>query len=334
MGVAAHLKEAAFRAAGRGLRIAVSARALDRIQGGKPRLQILVYHRVLPDEDPFAMSAVTCASFARQMALLRSRFHPLSLSEAADRLEAGDLRPGSVCVTFDDGYADNCRHAWPILRKYGIPATIYLATGLIGTGVVSWYDGVLALMRSSRTERLDYEPAGLRDVPIAQAGLRAAAAFKLLEWLKRFPPAERDAHIAALTLVLGQADAEKAMLDWDQVRSMHVGGISFGAHTVTHPILSLIGAREAEAEIAASRDAIQERLQAPVRHFAYPNGKREDYNSGTVEILGRLGFRTAVTTEQGVNDADTDRLQWKRRQPWETSVNSLYFRMLSERAAA
>lgn len=334
MGVAAHLKEAAFRAAGRGLKAVVSARALDRIQGRKPRLQILVYHRVLPGNDPFAMSAVSCEAFARQMALLRSRFHPIPLSEAADRLEAGDLRPGSVCVTFDDGYADNCRHAWPILREYGIPATIYLATGLIGTGTVSWYDGVLALMRAPRAERLDYEPAGLRGVPIAQAGLRAAAAFKLLEWLKRFPPAERDAHIAALERVLGRADAEKAMLDWDQVRSMHAAGIAFGAHTVTHPILSLIGAREAEAEIAASRAAIEERLQAPVRHFAYPNGKREDYNADTVGILGRLGFRTAVTTEPGVNDAGTDRLQWKRRQPWEASVHSLYFRMLHERSAA
>ncbi len=334
MGITRELRAAALRAAGMGLRATVSARALDRMRGGKPRLQILIYHRVLPREDPFAMSAISTAAFERQMAMLRGRFHPLSLSEAAERLDAGDLRPGSVCVTFDDGYADNCRHAWPIMRKYGIPATIFLATGLIGTGAVSWYDGVLALMRSTRMQRLDYEPAGLRAVDIASEGLRAPAAFRLLEWLKNFPPAERDAHIAALARALGDASAEKEMLDWDQVRSMHAAGISFGAHTVTHPILSLLGAREAEAEIAASRAAIQDRLQAPVDHFAYPNGKREDYNRETVEILGRLGFRLAVTTEPGVNDAATDRFQWKRRQPWEADLDSLYFRMLAERAVA
>jgi peptidoglycan/xylan/chitin deacetylase (PgdA/CDA1 family) len=351
MSLTSTLKETGFRALGRvcraaspgtGLGAGVDGLSLRKspfpllVGNGKPRFQILVYHRVLPDDDAFAMSPVSSSAFDAQMALLRKRFRVVSLDQLGAELDDGGPKPGTVCVTFDDGYRDNHDHALPILKKHGIPATIYLATGLIGTGESSWYDKVLAVFRETRAARLEYEPAGFRAVPMADARARSALAHRLLEWLKAFPPAERDAHIRDVAAALGcGADAgSKAMLDWDLVRSMHAQGVAFGAHTVNHPILSRVAPDEMGAEIAGSKAAIENSIQHPVRHFAYPNGKRGDYNETTIAHLKRQGFVSAVTTNAGVNGPDQSRFEWLRRQPWENSVDSLYFRMLLERLTA
>lgn len=335
MGIKSKIKEIGFQACGRTLRLAPSgrwARAVDRA----PKFQILVYHRVLPDHDPFAMSPVSTSAFDAQMGLLRKCFRVVSLDQLVGELDAGELKPGTVCVTFDDGYRDNHDHALPILKKHGIPATIYLATGLIGTGESSWYDKVLAVFRDTRAVTLEYAPAGFRAVAMPDATARSAAAHRLLEWLKGFPPQERDAHIGGVAEALGcgKDAASRAMLDWDLVRAMHAQGVVFGAHTVNHPILSRVPAEEMGAEIAGSKAAIENALQHPVRHFAYPNGKRGDYNDATIAHLKNQGFVTAMTTNAGVNGPETGRFEWLRRQPWENSVDSLYFRMLLERLTA
>jgi peptidoglycan/xylan/chitin deacetylase (PgdA/CDA1 family) len=334
MGISGAVKDGVYGSAGRMLRTVLSAPTLDRLSRRKSLFQILVYHRVLPKADPFAMSPVTSEAFDRQMALLRSRFRPASLDQLLLEMEQGDVKPGTVCVTFDDGYADNCEHAWPVLQKYGIPATIYLATGLIGTGKAAWYDQVLAIMRETKAPRLDWEPAGFNAVNLVHPTDRAAFSFRLLEWLKGFSPQERDAHMEVLAKKLGPANAGKAMLTWDQVKSMVGKGIVFGAHTENHPILSKVSPTEMATEIVTSKSAIENQLQIPVRHFAYPNGKSGDYNAHTMDILKQSDFFTAVTTEPGVNDKATDRFQWKRRQPWEADVNSLYLRMAGERITA
>jgi peptidoglycan/xylan/chitin deacetylase (PgdA/CDA1 family) len=349
MSLASTLKEQGFRAMGRACRLAapglgagVDGLSLRRRpfpslgSNALPRFQILVYHRVLPDEDPFAMSPVSASAFDGQMALLRRCFRVISLDRLLEELDGGGPEPGTVCVTFDDGYRDNHDHALPILKKHGIPATIYLATGLIGTGESSWYDKVLAVFRDTRSARLEYGPAGIRAAPLSTVAERMAAAHRLLEWLKGFPPADRDGHIRAVAAALGcdTGAASRAMLDWDQVRSMHAQGVCFGAHTVNHPILSRVTPGEMDDEIAGSKAAIENALQSPVRHFAYPNGRRGDYNETTIGLLKRRGFVSAMTTNPGVNGPGQDRFEWLRRQPWENSVDSLYFRMLLERLTA
>src|SRR5262249_48029078 len=132
------------------------------------------------------------------------------------------------------------------------------------------------------------------------------------------PPAERDVasdEIArALKVVL---DGAPRMLRWAQVREMHGDGIEFGAHTVNHPILSSLRPEAAFNEIAHSKRVIEETLQAPVRHFAYPNGTAEDFDRGTEELVARAGFTSAVSTIFGVNTSTTNRYALRRGGPWE-----------------
>jgi peptidoglycan/xylan/chitin deacetylase (PgdA/CDA1 family) len=338
MGLASAVKDLGFRAGGKAIRFPALGRGLARwADRAAPKFQILVYHRVLPVSDPFVISMVTVDLFARQMRLLKECYRPVSLDTLIEELDGGRVPPGTVAVTFDDGYRDNYEHAWPVLKACGVPATVYVATGLTGTRRTSWYDQVLSALRAPGPGRFSFEPAGVRDADISGAEKRAAVAYGLLEWLKGFPPAARDAQVAALLAALGKPPEpeDRLMLDWDEIRAMRASRlIAFGAHTVHHPILSHLPEAEMESEIAGSQRALENALQEPIRHFAYPNGKPGDYTAATQAALKRLGFVSAVTTSPGVNGRETDRFGWLRRQPWENDADGFAFRFAMERLTA
>ena len=103
-----------------------------------------------------------------------------------------------------------------------------------------------------------------------------------------------------------------SMLNWEQVQTMHREGITFGSHTVTHPILSRISLAEAREEIVRSKTTIEGHLDCAVDLFAYPAGTARDYTEEIKKLLWNLGFKAAVTTVFGSNTATTDRLELRR----------------------
>ena len=105
------------------------------------------------------------------------------------------------------------------------------------------------------------------------------------------------------------------MLSWDEVRQMYKQHISFGAHTVTHPVLSKLSDTKLAAEITGSKNKIEEKLNAPVQHFAYPFGQPSDVGAGVKEAVRRAGFATAVTTVWGFNRPGDDLYDLKRFSP-------------------
>jgi hypothetical protein len=111
-------------------------------------LQILAYHRVNEEEDPF-FPALTTAVFEQHMEYLASHFRVLPLVEAVTRLQTGDIPDNAVVVTFDDGYRDNYQYAFPILQQLSIPATVFLSTAVIGTKTVLWHDRVFSAFRET-----------------------------------------------------------------------------------------------------------------------------------------------------------------------------------------
>jgi peptidoglycan/xylan/chitin deacetylase (PgdA/CDA1 family) len=102
------------------------------------------------------------------------------------------------------------------------------------------------------------------------------------------------------------------MLSWEEVRRMNKAGITFGAHTVTHPVLAGIPLERIEAEVSGSKKTIEQRLQAPARHFAYPFGKPSDVGPLAKQVVQNAGFETAVTTVIGLNGPEEDRFELKR----------------------
>ncbi|MBW8886710.1 MAG: polysaccharide deacetylase family protein [Fibrobacteres bacterium] len=301
-----------------------------------PKFQILIYHRVVPETDPFAITPCPTADFRAQMRVLHDYFHVVPLREMVTALTEGRSIPGAVAITFDDGYRDNHDHAFPILREFGLPATIFLATDFIGTGAVPWHDRVLADFRDATAARFAFPDAGIAEMDFTDRSARCDAAFRVLGWLKRFTPSEREVQIARLKGKCAPlpADGPPLMLDWDQVRTMRANGIAFGAHTMSHPIISRLPAAEMEKEIQGSKAVIERELGEKIDLFAYPNGQPGDYNEVSRDLVRQGGFACALTTSSGVVIGGQDPYALLRRQVWDPDVDGFFFRMLAERLAA
>jgi peptidoglycan/xylan/chitin deacetylase (PgdA/CDA1 family) len=322
---------AAFQAAGgaRLLRAASNRWALDSDRGGlrlkrrsAPPFLVLIYHRVLPEPGPFMLDAIRPERFDRQMKHLAAAYRPLPLDELIERSRSGTVPKGAVAVTFDDGYADNFEHAFPILKRHGIPATVFLVTGCVGTGRIPWHDQVLLAFAATRRGEIHLPgvPAGAPPVPLETVDERRGAAFRALASLKAMPDTERLSAIEALRAETGGGDPaaeSRLMLDWDRVRVMRRAGIRFGSHTETHPILSRVTSERAREEVTRSKREIERALEEEITLFAYPNGRAEDYTDETVALLREAGYRAAVTTNFGVNETGDDPFRWRRGTPWE-----------------
>lgn len=286
-----------------------------------PPFLILIYHRVHPNPGPFMIDPVPPDRFERQMRHLARAYRPLPLAELLERSRAGVVPEGAVAVTFDDGYADNAEYAAPILARHGIPATVFLVTGCIGTGRIPWHDEVLLAFAAARggSIKIPGQPADAPPLPLETEAERHRAAFLALGALKPMHEAERLAGVRAIQETLGPGDpgaAASLMLDWGRVRAMRGSGIAFGSHTETHPILSRVAPERAREEVMRSKRTIEKELGEEAAFFAYPNGRVEDYDEGAVQALRDAGYRGALTTSFGPNEAGEDPFRWRRAAAW------------------
>jgi hypothetical protein len=193
-------------------------------------LVVITYHGVLPtadDRDHFLCgNFVACSAFEWQMARVRRYYTPVSLSQVVRALENGEPLPErALAVTFDDGFANNYRFAGPILRTYGIPATVFLATGHLDVpGAQLWTERVKRAVFLSTLERLPAVLPELAELPLGSDGQRADSARKVLGRMKRMPPADRDRALAELERVCGrppllEGDRDRYdFLTWEEVR--------------------------------------------------------------------------------------------------------------------
>lgn len=282
----------------------------------KQRLSILIYHRVLPVRDPMRPGEPTALEFDAQMRILRQYFHPLPLVEAVERLQTGTLPDSAVCVTFDDGYADNEIHARPVLGKYRIPATVFVSTGFLNGGRM-WNDTVIEVIRGCKDSAMDLRELGLGCYPMDTIEQRLEAVDTILRQIKHLDPGARISRVNDIAK-RGRELPDDFMLTDDQVRSLAHNGVSIGAHTVNHPILSSIPADIARREIGDSKLYLERVIQEPIDVFAYPNGRPElDYGIEHRNLVSELGFRAAVSTHWGVGTSQSDRYQLPRFTPWD-----------------
>ncbi len=264
------------------------------------RFLVLGYHRVNDDGHPF-FPGTPLGLFRRQMEALRRHFAVSPLQELWEKSRRGDLPENGVAITFDDGYRDNYTNAFPILRELGLPATIFLTTDALDRGTLLWHDRVFDAFHRTR-----------------KAEARATFVAELAR-LRRMPPDERDRRIAELLVELGiEPGAPRGWekLTWQQVREMARGGISFGAHTLDHPILTFVPEEEARRQIRESKERIEKELGSKVTLFAYPNGGACDFNRSTERIVEEEGFSLAVTTVRGANDESTNPFALHRTGMW------------------
>ena len=294
--------------------------------GAHARLNVLIFHRVLPQPDPLFPDEVDARRFDELLGWARSWFNVLPLDEAIARLAEGTLPARAAALTFDDGYADNHDVALPLLRRHGLPCSFFVATGFLDGGRM-WNDTLIEAIRHTRLPVLDLR--GLQDGQGQDLGQHAmgdtagrrAVLNALIGRVKYLPPQPRVACVDAIAARAEVTPANDLMMSSEQVRSLRRAGMQIGAHTVSHPILATLSRQEAGDEIARSRDTLQALLGEKVGMFAYPNGKPgTDYLPEVHPGLVReLGFDAAVSTRWAAARRGEDVFQIPRFTPWDRS---------------
>lgn len=301
--------------------------------GARSRLTILIFHRVLAQPDPLLPGEPDARAFEERMRWITHWFNVIPLGEAVGSLAHRTLPERPLAITFDDGYADNARVAAPILLKLGLPATFFVSTGFLDGGRM-WNDTVIEALRRAPGPDLDLRRASLGEHRIADIVGRRRAIDRLISVLKYLPSAEREAKAHQIAAVAAGPLPADLMMRSEDVRKLHADGMTIGGHTVNHPILQRISDEEARSEIELGRARLEEITGAPIRLFAYPNGKPgEDYGPKHVRMVRELRFDAAVTTAWGVADSGADPFQLPRFTPWDRQRWKYGARLLRNLAA-
>ena len=291
--------------------------------------QILVYHRVNDENDPI-FPGVPIRAFAKQMEYVAEHYTVCSLSETVERIRSDDVPAELLTITFDDGYRDNYENAFPILSRLSLPATVFLATGAIDSGRMLWHDRVFSALRGTQAKALEKFFNNEQTFSLNTPGEKRLALMEVLKFLWSLDDRDRSLWVERLVnnLRIDESVAcDGLMLGWDDIRAMSKHRVSFGAHTVTHPILSKLPPCQLQREIRESKETIESNLNMPVKHFAYPVGRREDFTEDVKNELREAGFECAVTTIFGANDSKQDLFELRRATPWDHDIDAFALRL-------
>ncbi len=273
---------------------------------------ILMYHRVLPrheSEKTWSSPAIVTSleSFAAQMDCLARNYHIFSPSELS---ETGNLPPGSVAVTFDDGWADNHQHALPILQKYGIKAAFFLTAGLINTEEVFFPEKLrfyLHLAKQSGTWNTAGGQAFLTEV---RKSIGMNAPFPDPELLARklwmMDQTEAESFLSELHRLLGHPEIDlpaHRLMNWEEVRVLKQAGMELGSHGLNHVRLPGLADPELFLELSRSKELIETATGVKVSGFAYPKG---DHHDRIRQAAGEAGYNWACDTREGFVDRKSD----------------------------
>lgn len=306
-----------------------AAAAIAAPGGSRARLTILFYHRVLAEPDPLQNGVPDAKNFDALMGALARVFRVLSLDEGVERLRSGTLPARSACITFDDGYRDNLEVAAPILERHGLHATYFIATDYLNGGRM-FNDTVIEAVRRLPAGASDLSWAGLGKRTLNGSNSRATLVNDFVQSVKYLPADERLELCERFGAMAGQRLPDDLMMTSEQVRALARSGMSIGGHTCSHPILARLAGEAAWREISRNRDELASLLDAPPRHFAYPNGRPgQDFGAEHVLMVKRAGYESAVTTSWGVATAETDRYQLPRLAPWHRKPRRFCMSLLS-----
>jgi peptidoglycan/xylan/chitin deacetylase (PgdA/CDA1 family) len=237
---------------------------------------------------------VSESAFAQQLEYLRDYAHVLPLRAAVEHLRDGTLPDRAVSITFHDGYANNLFLAYRLLRKFGMPATVFLSSAYVESGEL--YPFVkLRLMRMYAPDMDFRHSPAYKSRPLQE----------VTAWLERRWPEVRDR-------VTDDQIRTLRPLTVHEVQAADPDLIDFGGHTDTHCILRNESAERREYEIRASIRKVAQWTGRPVRLFSYPNGQKGDFGQTDKQTLREEGIQAAVTGVAGTNGGGANPLELKR----------------------
>jgi peptidoglycan/xylan/chitin deacetylase (PgdA/CDA1 family) len=261
-------------------------------------VRVLMYHRFSED----------VKGLEWQCEHIQRNYHPISLDSYGAAISKGEkVRPDSLIVTVDDGYRDFL-YASPIFARFDIPATVYLVSDFIDGKIWLWWNQLEYAFQHSTRNALSLS-LGENKIAVSLDGpeQRLSTCRHIADAMTRVEDSERLRLLKKIPELLAvsipsEPPPQWAPLEWSEIRELTQQGVSFGAHTKTHPILSrVVEPGKQREEIFQSKLRIEQQLGLDVRHFCYPNGSYTDFDDHSIELVRRSGYQTATTTERGLN---------------------------------
>jgi len=270
---------------------------------------ILTYHRVIPspgNEYPFDEGLISAdpGTFEQQLVFVKKNFHVTNFQRIQELRERGSkIPPGTLVITFDDGYADNHDIAYPLLMKHGLTATVFVTTGVVETSEVFWLEKVSWYLKCRTSFDLHIE--SLRFHAHVDENSRDGVRNALLGVLKNVPNQVRLDALAEMEDIYGRIPPQDnhlvKMLTWGQIVEMDRAGIEIGSHTVSHPVLSLMEENDVRVELVSSKKKLEDKIGHEVVSLSYPIGARSAFNPMVEKVAYETGYRFGLSYVGGVN---------------------------------
>ena len=299
-------------------------------QRSPQRLIILNYHRASE------------RNLRRHFSYLKKHYRILHIDTALDELYTPRRKnaqpkkqPTALSITFDDGYRDNYMYAYPLAAELRVPFTIYLIPGYIDSGAYFWWDEGKHLVSQTQMstatidERLyDLNKPNERALLVTAIDRRVRYAESVATRETFLTSARTKLSVLSMPL---KEEISSLPLTWEQVKEMDESGwVSFGAHTMHHPILAyLTDYHEMQQEIEECRTRLEQQLGHSVYSFAYPVGQMQHIGSDVRNTVYKAGYKWAVTTSYGINGPQSDPYMLQRI---EVDVDQHWLLLASEAA--
>lgn len=278
-------------------------------------LRVITYHRVdtparTPHLDPKIISA-TPDAFAQHMRYLAESFNVISMHDLLDCVENGTRLPrNAIMITFDDAYCDVREFALPILKQYKLPATVFVPTAYPDNNKMSfWWDRIYNAVMSTSQEQITL--AGFGEIALDSELEKQQGVRRIQGFIKTLPhsKATETVDFVCDELVSGKP-LGKTVLSWEELRDLTKEGITLGAHTQTHPLMTQLTPEQLRSEVAGAQSDLKSQLDETLPIFCYPNGS---HNDDVVEVLREEGFKLAFTVNDGHNNlAEADLFRLRR----------------------
>jgi len=303
----------------------------------KKKLLIIAYHSICErDNCPSLFTHLPVDIFRNHLIFLRKHYNIISLNDLISiRIGEKPIPKRAALITFDDGFMNNYKNAFQLLKEFNTPAVIFLVTNYIGSNELLWFDDLYLLLGNAYSNGVsirEIEKIFYKENLPAKNTSQLYSIISLM--LKYTSPEERSKKIEELRNKVGPYNGTVAenfkLLNWEQIHEMKNSGlIEFGVHTATHRIFSQLSENEWEKEIIAPKKLISNKLNCNTSAFCYPNGIPDvDFTFLQEEYLKRAGFVCSFCTGEWLNSWDGNFFRLGRKSAGNDLTSSLhYFRM-------
>lgn len=250
---------------------------------------VLMYHRII--DKPF-IYGLSPSEFEKQIAYIAKRFRVVSVETLIEEIKQDTVKPYTLALTFDDGHYDFYENAWPILKKYRIPASLYITTGFVDGTTWLWPDLLKYTLLNSNKSQASLLPLGLLPLDkdsVLETWHRVGDYCLTLSSSERLQCIRALAEVANIKLPTSPAAPFHAVT-WEQLAEMQQEGLTIGSHTVSHPILSSLTTAEINDELLSSAEVIQNKLGHFPKGICYPNGRLSDINDDVLAQAKAIGY--------------------------------------------